>query len=397
MSDPLIVNHDRKKIDRKYYSRVSLWFSVMYITLFNLTGVIIGFIIILALSLFSITIDFDSNSTSAIYTNLILNALAIIVMGIISFFVNKRTPHIKSQTEKQNLVKSDWKIFAIALAVMMAFVGSYQLFLNYLQNNVLQDGLFENPYDFFNSDKYGILILATFVVSILAPISEELFYRWTIITTLRQGFSKTATILFSAMIFSLAHSLSDLVYSFAFFVVHLVATFMIGLVLGYVYYITKNVIITILLHGIWNFIISSSVFFSKWGIAYIFNYIFLTIVCISVISLIVLIVWYFVKRNNEISEKEDQPVEIKERKKIRLYLSWFELILVYFTLAGLIPSILGIISFGEFFVEGMLQVFYFGLMVIVGIIVLQYLLRKPETMIKETEDHIEEIKENESP
>ncbi|NHJ41321.1 MAG: CPBP family intramembrane metalloprotease, partial [Asgard group archaeon] len=228
------------KEKRLLYSRISMLFSIMYLTLFNLIAVIIGLLLTLLLGLLSITIDLKSDDPLAIYFILTVNLIAIIIIGLTTLSVNRKLPFLKTQ-KTIKLIRNDWKVIGIAFSIIMVLVGSYQLFVSYLQNNVISDGNIDNPYDFFNTDKIGIIIFATFIVTFIAPIAEEFFYRWTLITTLRNGLNKNATILFSALIFSFAHSFTDLSFSFSYFLIHLIAVFLIGIILGYVFYQTENI------------------------------------------------------------------------------------------------------------------------------------------------------------
>lgn len=391
------------KEKRLYYSRVSMWFSIMYITLFNLLGVIIGLISILLLGLLSITINLDSNSTSTIYFNLAVNIFAMIAIGLSTLSINRKIPFIKTQ-KKTKLKKDEWKIFGIAFSIIMALVGSYQLFVSYLQNNIISEGNFENPYDFFNTDKIGIIIFATFIVTFVAPIVEEFFYRWTLITTLRKGFNKNATILFSALIFSLAHSFTDLAFSFSYFVIHLIATLMIGIILGYVFYQTENILLTILLHGLWNLLISLSAFFDYGGISNIFTILFSIIIALGIAYLLYNIVIHLIKKrkmkkisneqeinleNNSESSSVDNKRDSKNEPKIKFHWAWFELILGYFILAGIIPIILGNVTFGSFFGEGIIEYFYLVVLAIIGAILLLYLFRKINGFSKEENEFVE--------
>ncbi|NHK32462.1 MAG: CPBP family intramembrane metalloprotease [Asgard group archaeon] len=395
------------KEKRLFYSRISLWFSILYISIFNLLGVIFGLIIILILSFLAITIDLESNSPLTIYINLTVNVLAITTIGLTALSINRKTPFIKEQ-KKLRPQKNDWKLFSIAFSIMIALVGSYQLFVSYLQNNILQEGNLENPYDFFNTDKIGIIIFATFVVTFIAPIAEEIFYRWTLISTLRNGFNKNATIVFSALIFSLAHSFTDLTFSFSYFVIHLIATFIVGIILGYVFYQTENIILTILLHSSWNLIVSSSAFFEFGGVSYVFTIIFSILVGLCLIYLIYVSITHLIKKRKieEIPNKQDFNREeitdttsfevnekTKNKSKIKLQWAWFELILGYFFLAGIIPIILGFVTYGSFLGEGIIEYFYLVVLAIVGAILLLYLFRKINDQSKNENEIFKKEKE----
>ncbi len=80
------------------------------------------------------------------------------------------------------------------------------------------------------------------VTDILAPIFEELLFRRFLIRRLRHLGDKTA-IFISAMMFALMHgNIEQLVY-----------TFLLGLLLGFIYVKTDSLLSTVILHGLINF------------------------------------------------------------------------------------------------------------------------------------------------
>ena len=107
-------------------------------------------------------------------------------------------------------------------------------------------------YNFFGIEVQNDLAEMTYItpfgvnflfIGVLAPIFEELIYRKAIIDRLRR-YGDLPAILISGLIFGLIHgNFSQVFYSAA-----------IGLVLGYVYVRTGNVLYTILLHATFNIV-----------------------------------------------------------------------------------------------------------------------------------------------
>ena len=107
-------------------------------------------------------------------------------------------------------------------------------------------------YNFFGIEVQNDLAEMTYItpfgvnflfIGVLAPIFEELIYRKAIIDRLRR-YGDLPAILISGLIFGLIHgNFSQVFYSMA-----------IGLVLGYVYVRTGNVLYTILLHATFNLV-----------------------------------------------------------------------------------------------------------------------------------------------
>ena len=89
-----------------------------------------------------------------------------------------------------------------------------------------------------------------------AAVYEELIYRRLLIPLLEnRGMSPSPAILTSSLLFALAHLPDDLVSAnLPGTIIHIIAVFFIGVSLGLIYIITRNVIYSMIIHGIINFI-----------------------------------------------------------------------------------------------------------------------------------------------
>ena len=96
------------------------------------------------------------------------------------------------------------------------------------------------------------LFLAVLVVG--ASISEELVFRRALIPMLeRRGLGQAWVLLISSIVFSLRHTPADyLSGSLGFAIVHIFGTMSGGLILGYLYLRTRNILWPILLHAVIN-------------------------------------------------------------------------------------------------------------------------------------------------
>ncbi|HUT80947.1 MAG TPA: type II CAAX endopeptidase family protein [Candidatus Bathyarchaeia archaeon] len=384
--EKITSNRNTQENKSKDFSRFGLWSAVLYTSVFNVAGVIIGLLLLLIISFTTIELNFNEVpfSSSELYFNLGINAMAIIIMGILVLFYNRRINFIPSAKKQFSLTKKDGKIIGLAIMLIFAIVGFVQIIPEIIRERFFQEVVLETPFDFFNTEYLGITIFATFVVSVLSPISEEIFYRWSMISILRNGFSKTATILFSALVFGLAHSTTDLNYSFYYFIMHFITTFLIGVVLGAVFFHINKILPLIILHAIWNLVLSISGFFDFANIGWIYNIIFYVIVsCCFIGSACFGLIHLVKKRRNKFQDKmnhktydEIEKTEIKINnkgiKRIRLKWEWFELVLFYFLLIGLLPILLESSSIFFNFLQGYISLVYF---LAVGIISIFVLLR----------------------
>ncbi|MHA1977807.1 MAG: CPBP family glutamic-type intramembrane protease [Candidatus Hodarchaeales archaeon] len=98
------------------------------------------------------------------------------------------------------------------------------------------------------------LILFFGVLAIGAPIWEELVFRRTIIPMFeRRGVGQAWALVFSSLLFSLRHTPTDLFEgSIGFAITHFFSTFIGGLMLGFLYLRTRNVLWPMIFHSVTN-------------------------------------------------------------------------------------------------------------------------------------------------
>jgi membrane protease YdiL (CAAX protease family) len=93
-----------------------------------------------------------------------------------------------------------------------------------------------------NSQGWGPRLLFLAVISICAPVFEELLFRGVVLTTLSQKRPQWQAVLISAVLFAIAHlNLADLL-----------PLTVLGVVLGTVYSHSRNLLAPIALHSLWN-------------------------------------------------------------------------------------------------------------------------------------------------
>ncbi|NHJ05483.1 MAG: CPBP family intramembrane metalloprotease [Candidatus Heimdallarchaeota archaeon] len=363
------LNNDNLSIEdkSKFFTHFGLWMTILYSSSFEVIGALIGTMI---LSI-AVTVNFiqllpdgtyDPNSSQTLILLLITNLIATIIVGITALFLNRKID-FTSKKQKIKIIKKDLKFLVFGFSVMLFGVAGLEALISFIQEKFYPDFYVETPYDFFNSDNLAIILIAVISVSIFAPIAEEIFFRWIIIDTFRGGMNKYATIIFSSLIFAFAHSAANLSYSFYFFIIHLITTFMIGLIFGIIYYKTRKIILTIILHAIWNLIISFSAIFEFFNIGTIYYIIYLVLIGVGAFGTILGIVFY-------LSIKEKRFNFIKnlnpKKAKINIKTEWFVLILVYFLLIVIIPVILQNLLEYFHFGEGFIILIYLGLLMLVS-------------------------------
>ncbi|NJK62799.1 MAG: CPBP family intramembrane metalloprotease [Synechococcaceae cyanobacterium SM2_3_1] len=92
------------------------------------------------------------------------------------------------------------------------------------------------------SQGWGPRLLFLLVVSVCAPVFEELLFRGFLFSSLTRYLSKGSALVVSALLFAVAHlNLSDLL-----------PLTMLGLILGVIYSHSRNLLAPMLLHSLWN-------------------------------------------------------------------------------------------------------------------------------------------------
>ncbi len=193
-------------------------------------------------------------------------------------------------------------------------------FSNFLAS-ALSGGQAENSIDVFLTGNP----LAMVMVAILAPIFEELVFRKLLIDrTIRYG--EFVAILFSSLAFGIFHcNLYQIFYAFA-----------IGLILGYIYVRTGNMILTIIIHMAING--TSSVLYPLAPEAY--KYFLYVVLVLGAISIIYTLIKRDIKlepTENEVSTKELSRIALTNPGSILFALACF-IIMIYQLFA---PMLLG--------------------------------------------------------
>ncbi|TFF84909.1 CPBP family intramembrane metalloprotease, partial [Candidatus Heimdallarchaeota archaeon] len=195
-------------LDSVFFARHGLLLAILYGVLFDLGGAILGiFMALIAVNMgFVESIDVLSNpeSIEGMIVLLVVNGVAVILMGVVVVGTNKQLAYTSSLKEQFPLKKNNFLLIGGIFLLMILIVGGFNYLTSFFETTYFPDFEVVTPYGFLESDNPTVLTLAIVNVVIIAPIVEELFYRWTIINALDNGMSDRATVLFSSLIFALA-------------------------------------------------------------------------------------------------------------------------------------------------------------------------------------------------
>lgn len=165
--------------------------------------------------------------------------MAIVGLGILFLYVKEFNP-----------LPKDWFKFELKGKAFLWGIGGYLIALplvvliSLINQQFWQGQGGSNPLLFLALKAQDQVVLTIFFItaSILAPIFEEIMFRGFLLPSLTRHFSAWNSILISSLIFATAHlSLSEIL-----------PLTMLGIVLGFVYTRSRNLLSSILLHSLWN-------------------------------------------------------------------------------------------------------------------------------------------------
>ena len=180
-------------------------------------------------------------------SELLYNPIKKVILGVGSILFILYYGYRKAKTKISELFPAKW-FNPLIFIPMILFLLAAQIFLTEINEEVMKiipvpiwfwelfDRIFENDYGF-----YG----AFMKVVIIAPIVEELIFRGIIMHGFMRNYPKIIAIIISALLFALFH-LNPWQFP---------ATFSLGLLLGWIMVITRNIFACIAGHAINNLLV----------------------------------------------------------------------------------------------------------------------------------------------
>ncbi len=233
------------------------------------------------------------SSVSILIITLILSNLIMVL------FITRVSPSTFESSVSEKLNLRIIFFLLLLLFILIFFLEIMIIALNYLLDVIGLSSEQISPYDSFFEDPINYFLFALLAVSI-GPVFEELVFRQVLINSLgKQVTSKTTLVLVSAIIFALSHSAGDLLDgSLRYAILHLVATTILGVILG-VLFIYKGLKAAIIFHSLWNLF---SVFVQLF-IIIDQSLILDAILTISFFFSIIITLWLIYSNRNEIKGK----------------------------------------------------------------------------------------------
>ena len=240
MENNEVLTLDRKQTSyecKKTVSRCN--FSIiMYLLVASISMTIIVTIISMILG----PEGYEAVLADPFYSNILVWGLQILCMYIIGYpFFHSLIKHLPRRDISEKSKLGFGEFIGIFLALQAAILGGSMIASSVTDfiNGKLGIEVTDEFESLASGTPIGIIIL---VVVIIGPIFEELIFRKVFIDTIGK-YSTPLAILVSAASFAMFHgNITQIIYTFA-----------VGLILGWVYTKTKNIIYPIILHMLVNF------------------------------------------------------------------------------------------------------------------------------------------------
>ncbi len=226
---------------------VSIGFSVLHVFVLNMSAIVVMVFMMVGQDV-SIMNPMDLNeillgSKLQNYASIIM---AIICVPIYLIFLVKRNKKYSQSLANSKLSRASFITMNIGSFGALGLVTLFLIMLEYMGKWIpMITRWFDNYQDLIDSVVTGdeSIILQIIGTVILVPIAEELLFRGIIMGELNLRYSPKVVVLVQAVLFGLFHM--NPIQSFY--------TFIPGLFLGIAYYKTRNIIIPIIGHMIFNF------------------------------------------------------------------------------------------------------------------------------------------------
>ncbi|WP_270563298.1 CPBP family intramembrane glutamic endopeptidase [Clostridium beijerinckii] len=216
------------KDDNEIKGGISIWESIMILLLIIGLQVIGGIFIAMLMGIL--------NNVSGI--EIINNAYETLIYNIIAYIIIYKSLLKKNKFEIKLRCRFDIKITLCCLFILIGYILTYDNTISLIMQKLVSESWIDDIFTEMLQTPFAAFCSTVFI----APIFEELFMRGIILEQLSRRYKPIISITVSALLFAIMHlNVSQGVNAF-----------LIGIIFGLVYLKTRNLIQTILLHGLNN-------------------------------------------------------------------------------------------------------------------------------------------------
>lgn len=206
----------------------------------NISICIASFILLLGFQLLFSFIGYqffpDVNTSLHVVSISLIFSFLVVIIGLSYFYKISLLANI-FKPRKMNL------ILGFLIASLLILVQT--IFYIDILNNIYENKILIMYFNVSNITSYNYSISNIFYLAktiLIFPILEEIYYRFLIQNSIKKSTNTIIAILISSILFAIGHM--DLKM--------LIPAFCTGLLLGYIYFKTNNIIIPILIHMVFN-------------------------------------------------------------------------------------------------------------------------------------------------
>ena len=217
-----------------------------------------------------------------------LNLIIVILSNLFFIFIlTRRSLLLMRDTQKPKISLEGIKLVFLLFFFSILFLEISLIVFEILLDFFSVPPVHSSPYDEYFSSTLNSFLFAL-LVSIIAPIFEEVLFRQQVLFFLEEIVeSKAVLVSIGGIIFSLNHLAADLINgSLRYTIEHLYVVLVLGIVLGVVFY-RFGLVYSIILHSLWNmfsFLIQMEQQFPE--IIYLFNLVLVISLSIAFLSLV---------------------------------------------------------------------------------------------------------------
>ena len=182
--------------------------------------------------------NFSEDVVSRLATPIMIASYAIIILALSLLFFLLKSSIFK--VTRARVTKVRYLIDGVLLGVGLGgiFQGAVMLLSKIMPPEIIES---QNAHS--SAILSGGVFLAVIYTVFIAPLCEEIVFRGLMMTSLEGSMKKIFAVLITGVLFSLVHLPSVIAFGY---------TFLLGLVLGFVYIKTKSLIPCILMHMAFN-------------------------------------------------------------------------------------------------------------------------------------------------
>lgn len=320
------INNEDKDIIKRAYEYRKNGYSLKDASLGYLVGgflspVIAILVILVVISFFSAIsgIDYDTLLKTRPFDIIILLGAEIgfIAYFLYTLFFSKRKKRFKSRLGF-SFKKFDWLICVVVIILAIAMSVLTAQFISVINHALASIGYVRESSLPFAIDSVGNMLLGLVVMALIPAICEEFLFRGVVLggmlSVAKTNKAKIICVVLSALLFALVHQTA----------LQLIYPFIMGLVFGFIYLYTNNLLYGMILHFVGNGFVVVANYYNyvkgftavevTYNLSYVLGALALLIIALALAFGAILLIKFIMKNKSPflVEEKKIDEVEVEE-------------------------------------------------------------------------------------